>query len=173
MRLSLSLVIAVCLVGCGSSDDNMGSVDMSASAMDLAGGGTADLSMVTPFNMPGKVFCYDNLLCSTSSANPVCCDARADGGFSDTCVASVAACTASDPQATAYQCGQAADCGSGMVCCGTIGTSKSGKMFFQGTTCAASCGSGQTQLCVTAAECKTGTSCVGQSITGRDVGLCK
>ena len=61
-----------------------------------------------------------------------------------------------------------------MVCCGDLGTSKSGKKFFKDTVCAASCSSTQTQLCVTAKECKTsGAMCVGQAISGRDVGLCQ
>jgi len=53
------------------------------------------------------------------------------------------------------------------------GMSSSGKEYLDGTSCAASCPSGQTQLCVTASECKTGTSCVGADLTGRDVGLCQ
>ncbi|MCU1280358.1 MAG: hypothetical protein JWM53_3904 [bacterium] len=176
MRLSSSLVFAICVVGCGDSGSTTAPVDLSAAAPDLAtGGGTAaDMKMVTPYNMPGKVFCYGSLTCSTTSASPVCCDTRADGGFSDACVATVAGCAAMDPQARAYQCGQAADCGSGMVCCGTTGMSGSGKPFLSATTCAASCTSAQAQLCVTAAECKTaGASCAGQTLSGRDVGVCK
>jgi hypothetical protein len=149
----------------------MGAADMQV-AMDLTGGG--DLTAVTPFNMPGQVFCYGGPLCSTTSASPVCCDSKTDGGFSESCVANAAACLAMDAQAKTFACGQKADCGGGMVCCGSIGMSSSGKKFFMSTSCAASCGTGQTQLCVTAAECSTsGAHCVGQTITGRDVGLCQ
>ncbi len=170
MRTLMSFLIVACFVGCGNSDNasDMG-LDMSASA-DLSG--SHDMTMIAPFNMPGQVFCYGTLLCATNSATPVCCDAKTDGGFSDTCTS--AATCAADTQATAYACGQAADCGSGMVCCGDIGMSSSGKKFFKGTSCAASCTSAQTQLCVTAGECKaSGVSCVGQAISGRDVGLCQ
>jgi hypothetical protein len=147
--------------------------DLSGAVQDLSMSG-ADAKMVKPFNMPGTVDCYSGLTCSRASANPVCCDAPgADGGFSDTCVASSAACKAMSSKATPYECGQAADCGAGMVCCGDIGKSMSGKSFFNSTTCAASCTGTETQLCVTATECKTGTMCVGAAIVGRDVGLCQ
>lgn len=175
-RFPLLLILAACFTGCGDSGSTSAPVDLSAAAADLAtGGGPAvDMRTVTPYNMPGKVFCYGSLTCSTTSASPVCCDTRADGGFSDACVATVSACTAMDPQARAYQCGQAADCGTGMVCCGTTGMSGSGKQFLSATTCAASCTGTQTQLCVTATECKTsGASCVGEAISGRDIGVCK
>ncbi|HEX8950668.1 MAG TPA: hypothetical protein VF945_02430 [Polyangia bacterium] len=136
---------------------------------------SGDMTMVTPFNMPGFVFCYSGPLCSTTSATPICCDIKnPDGGFNNSCVATAGACTAIDPQAKTFACGQAADCGAGMVCCGDIGTSNSGKKFFNSTTCAASCGSTLKQLCVTKAECTaTGVSCVGQTITGRNVGICQ
>ena len=174
MRATL-LLMAACLVGgCGgnnNSSDGGGGADMHV-ATDMTAGG--DMTAVTPFNMPGKVFCYSGPLCSTSSAMPICCDSKGDGGFSDTCVATAAACVAMDAQAKTFACGQAADCGTGMVCCGDIGTSNSGKKFFSSTVCAASCTSTETQLCVTASECKTsGASCVGQTITGRNVGLCQ
>jgi hypothetical protein len=104
----------------------------------------------------------------------VCCDSKTDGGFADTCVPNAQACLAMDSQAKTFACGQAADCGTGMICCGTIGMSSSGKKFFSSTSCAASCATGDTQLCVAASECKTaGAHCVGQTITGRDVGLCQ
>jgi hypothetical protein len=170
----LTVIAVACIAGCGDSGSStdMGMADMQ-SGMDLSAS-SGDLLMVTPFNMPGSVFCYSGALCSTSSATPVCCDSKTDGGFADSCVANAAACLAMDSQAKTFACGQAADCGQGMVCCGAIGTSGSGKKFFTSTTCAASCGSGETQLCVSATECKTsGAHCVGQTITGRDVGLCQ
>ncbi len=172
MRTLVALAAVTCVVGCGNSGStsDMG-IDMSASA-DLSA--SRDMTMVTPFNMPGQVYCYSGPLCGTTSATPVCCDSKTDGGFADSCVASAAACLAMDSQAKTFACGQAADCGSGMVCCGDIGTSMSGKKFFNSTTCAASCTGTQTQLCVTASECKaSGVSCVGQTITGRNVGLCQ
>ena len=128
MRLTVLAIVVACVAGCGGdsgTSTDLGAADLSASAVDLTT--AADLSMVAPFNMPGKVFCYTGPMCSTTSANPVCCDSRGDGGFVDTCVASAAACTTMDAQAKAYACGQAADCGSGMVCCGVIGMSGSGK----------------------------------------------
>jgi hypothetical protein len=166
------------LVGCGSSSNNSSedlakSEDLKGFEMDLSAeidGG----KMVTPYNMPGEIDCYSGPKCSTTSSTPICCDAPADGGFSDTCVASVAACTATGSSATPYQCGQAADCTGGMLCCANTKTSSSsGKTLFKSTVCAASCPSPEIQLCVTAAECKTGTQCVGQSIEGRDVGVCQ
>jgi len=167
MRLSLALVVAACIAGCGTSDNGSDMGGDLAVSMDMTAG--VDMTMVKPFNMAGSVYCYGTLLCATSSPSmKVCCDNRADGGFSDTCVANANAC----PGGKTFACGQAADCPASQVCCGDIGTSSSGKKFFNDTVCAASCGSSQTQLCVTAAECKSGTTCVGQSITGRDVGLC-
>lgn len=172
MRL-LPLIAVTCFIGCNNSSTSadMGGPDLQA-PMDFAVQG--DLSAVAPFNMPGQIDCYNGPLCSTTSATPVCCDARVDGGFTDNCVASATACLAIDPKAKPFACGQAADCGAGMICCGSTGTSSSGKTFFKSTQCATMCASGDTQLCVTATECKTaGAHCLGQSITGRDVGLCK
>lgn len=174
MRLIMTLFI-VAASGCGDSGSasDLGPADLHVSVMDLSAS-SADMTMIAPFNMPGKVFCYTGPLCSTTSASPVCCDSKTDGGFADTCVANAAACLAMDSQAKSFQCGQAADCGAGMVCCGDIGMATSGKPFFTSTTCAASCPSGQTQLCVAASECKaSGVSCVGQTITGRNIGLCQ
>ena len=134
-----------------------------------------DAHPVVPFNMPGMVYCYGTLTCSTTSATPLCCDAEgSDGGFSDTCVADVPTCTATDATAKTFQCGQAADCGAGMVCCGSLGTATSGSSFFNSTTCAASCPAGDTQLCVADGECQTsGTTCMAKDISGRAVGLCQ
>lgn len=175
MRLDLTFVLVMsCFAGCGGSNDTPADLSMSADlhvAADLSGG-SGDLSAVAPFNMPGKVFCYNGPLCTTSGATPVCCDSKTDAGFADTCVANAAACTAMDSTAKTFACGQAADCGAGMVCCGTGGTSSGGKPFLDSTACAASCATGETQLCVTAAECKTGTTCAGMDVTGRDVGYC-
>lgn len=176
MKTSLLLVAAACLVGCGDSNNanDMGTADLSASAgADLSA--SADMTMVQPFNMPGSVFCYSGPLCSTTSAMPICCDSKnPDGGFADSCVATATACTAMDPKAKTFACGQAADCGSGQICCGSLGMSSTGKTFFNSTYCAASCTGTDKQLCVTATECKaSGVSCVGQTITGRDVGLCQ
>jgi hypothetical protein len=175
MRLVLAFIAAAFVTGCGNSETatDQGVVADLQVSMDLSAT-SGDMTMVSPFNMPGKVFCYGGPLCSTTSATPICCDSKTDGGFSTSCVATAAACLATDAQAKTFRCGQAADCGGGMICCGTIGTSGSGKKFFTSTTCAASCASGDTQLCVTATECKaSGVSCVGQAITGRDVGLCQ
>ena len=126
------------------------------------------MTAIQPYNMPGKIFCYGSLTCS--SPMQVCCDLRvsADGGssFMTSCAANAAACPTG---AATYECGQAADCGSGQVCCGTQGTSGKG---LKSTQCAASCGTGQIQLCVTKTECKTGTMCVGADLSGRDVGVC-
>ncbi len=175
MRIITLGFFAMCLAGCGNSNETPADLssahDMSAAVDMTAGGG--DMTSVQPFNMAGKVFCYGGPLCSTSSATPVCCDGKVDGGFTDTCVASANACSTMDSSAHSYACGQAADCTPGQICCGATGTSGSGKMFLDGTTCATSCPAGQTQLCVTASECKTGTSCKGADITGRDVGLCQ
>jgi hypothetical protein len=168
MRISIFFLTTLCFVACGSSSsptgDSGGPSDMSASAMDAG-----DMKVVTPYNKPGKVDCYQGLTCSTPGSTPICCDSAVDGGFTDTCVAS-GGCSGG----TAYQCGQAADCTTGLICCGDIGTSKSGKSYFRGTSCAATCPSGNTQLCVTASECKaSGVQCVGTTISGRDVGLCQ
>jgi len=139
--------------------------------MDMTG--STDMKTVTPYNMPGKVDCYGTP-CTVASANPVCCDAPVDGGdFSDTCVASAQACLAMSSSAKTFACGQAADCTAGQICCGNIGMSSSGKSYFVSTMCAPSCPSGNTQLCVTANECKSGTQCTGAYISGRDVGLCQ
>jgi hypothetical protein len=172
MRLSLAIVFATGLACCGNSEEgaDSGAMDLSV-PMDMSA--SSDMPMVVPFNMPGSIDCYGST-CSTSSASPVCCDSSVDGGFTDTCVASSSACLAMDPQAKAFQCGQAADCSGGQVCCGNLGTSNSGKSYFVATACAASCSSGQTQLCVSTGECKAaGVQCVGATISGRDVGLCK
>jgi hypothetical protein len=181
MRCSLiafsTLVVgSLSLLGCGGSslskNDFSALADLSA-ARDLSAS-QPDMKTITPYNMPGMVYCYDSTPCSTSSASPVCCDAPADGGFADTCVASEAACTTASSEAHAYQCGQAADCGAGRVCCGAITVSSSGASHFTGTSCAASCGTGQTQLCVAASDCTiSDTSCMGKSVSGRDVGLCQ
>jgi hypothetical protein len=182
MRLSTlfsgTVFSALAFLGCGggsgqTTHDLAMKSDLAVVAGDMSAT-AADMKAVTPYNMVGSVFCYASTACSTTSANPICCDAEGDGGFTDTCVASAAACTASDSAAHAYQCGQAADCGSGMVCCGTITTSGTSSSHLYATTCAASCGSGETQLCVTSSECTTsGTTCVGKDITGRDVGVCQ
>jgi hypothetical protein len=165
------------VVGCGDTTSNtsdMPTPDMSVTTHDMAMSGGSDMTMVVPFNMPGQVDCYNSPTCATASATPVCCDSKTDGGFTDNCVASAQACLATDPQAKTFACGQAADCGGGMICCGTIGTSGSGKQFFTSTQCAASCAAGDTQLCVADAECKAAsTHCNGITISGRDVGLCK
>ena len=172
----LLLAATLSVVGCNdaaTTNDMAVAADMHA-ASDLTASASGDMTAVAPFNMPGSIFCYSGPVCSTTSASPVCCDSRTDGGFADTCVASAASCLAMDSQAKTFQCGQAADCGAGMICCGSVGTSSSGKPFLNSTSCAASCASGDKQLCVAASECKTsGASCVGQSITGRDIGLCQ
>lgn len=180
MRLTFICILAAGVVGCGSNTTNgdMSGADMQSNAsMDMAAGG-GDAKMVTIYNMPGKIYCYSGTPCSTTSTTPVCCDSKTgpDASFIDSCTATAMACLAMDPKAKTFACGQAADCtGMGMICCGTTGTSKSGTAFLASTQCAASaCASGDTQLCVSDAECKTaGTHCVGQSITGRDIGLCK
>jgi hypothetical protein len=178
MRSSFMLGLAFALAACGGSSnkpldmtsgDQSVPPDQSVAAVDMT-------KIVTPYNMPGSVYCYSSTACTTPGGSSVCCDAAGDGGFTDTCVATIAACTTGDPSAHAYQCGQAADCGSGMVCCGTVATSASGSMHFSGTgtTCAASCAAGDTQLCVSNTECATsGTTCVGKEVSGRDVGLCQ
>lgn len=174
MHRSLFLGLAFFLVACGGGSTKTSLPDFTTGPQDLSASPSPDLAMapVTPYNDPGNVFCYGTLTCSTTGAAPVCCDEKGDGGsYTDTCVANAAACSGMD--STTYACGQAADCGTGMVCCGTIGTSSSGKPYFSGTTCEASCGSGETQLCVTAGECTSGTSCTGQEISGRKVGLCQ
>lgn len=176
MRPLLFIALACGIVGCG---DNNSSSDMSAAADLSAGGGdlsgAPDMTAIMPFNMPGTIFCYDTNCMTSNASMKVCCDSKnPDGGFVDSCVASAGACTATDPMAKTFECGQAADCGTGKVCCGSIGMSSSGKKFFNSTTCAASCTSMQTQLCVTASECTSSTAkCVGQVITGRAVGLCQ
>jgi hypothetical protein len=169
-----TLIFVVAVIGCGDNTTDNGSNDMAVPVIKDMAMAPDGMTPVTPFNMPGKVDCYQGLTCTVGSASPICCDAKVDGGtFTDTCVASSAACTASDPKATAYECGQAADCGAGKICCGDIGTSMtSGKKFFRSTSCQTACPGMQTQLCVTAGECKTGTMCTGASISGRDVGLC-
>jgi hypothetical protein len=172
----LLFIALTCIVGCGdsnsSNDQSVADLSMSAGA-DLSAS-APDMTVIMPYNMPGKVFCYSGPACVTPGATSVCCDSRTDGGFADTCVASTAACLAMDSTAKVFECGQAADCAGNKVCCGDIGTSTSGKKFFNSTSCAASCTGTQTQLCVTAAECKaSGVSCVGQSITGRAIGLCQ
>lgn len=175
MRTSLFFSFVFALAACGGgsthSDMSMKSVDLSMGP-DLSASQPDMTKPVTPYNMPGMVFCYDAPACSTSSAMAVCCDAAgADGGFSDTCVANANACAGTGSRT--YACGQAADCTTGQVCCGTTKTSSSGKLELTGTNCAASCATGQTQLCVTAGECSTsGATCAGQDASGRDVGLC-
>jgi hypothetical protein len=142
--------------------------DMNAAA-DMAVTGT-DMKVIAPFNMPGEVDCY-GITCSTTGADPICCDSQVDGGFTDTCVASAGACTGSS--AKTFACGQKADCSGGQVCCGDIGKATSGKQYFKSTTCAASCASPETQLCVNGSECLSGGNCVGADISGRNVGLCQ
>ena len=193
MRTSLFFVAAACLFACSSSSTTASYTDAGTAPVDAAGGmdsamppadaagGMDAAPPVMPFNMAGSVFCYGSLTCSTMSAAPVCCDAKVsvDGGtatFTDTCVASAAACAAMSTMATSYQCGQSADCASAMVCCGALGMSSSGKAFFTSTTCAATCPSSATsaQLCASNSDCTTsGQTCVGKAISGRDVGLCQ
>ena len=176
MRPLLFIALTCVAVGCGDSNgsSDQGVADLSMSSADLSAS-VPDMMTVMPYNMPGKVFCYTGPACTTPGAASVCCDSKgADGGFTDSCVASAAVCTNSDPMAKTFECGQAADCGGSKVCCGNITTLSSGKKSFSSTVCAASCTSTQTQLCVTAAECTaSGAKCVGQSITGRAVGLCQ
>ena len=176
MRPLLFIALACGIVGCGdnnnSSSDMSASADLSASGGDLSG--APDMTTIMPFNMPGTIFCYDTNCMTSTPSMSVCCDSRVDGGFNDSCVASSAACLAMDSTAKVFECGQAADCGSGKICCGDIGTSSKGKQFFNSTTCATSCTGTQIQLCVTASECTSSTAkCVGQVITGRAVGLCQ
>lgn len=175
MRPLLFIALACGVVGCGDNNNSsdQGVADLSMSGGDLSA--SADMTMVMPFNMPGTIFCYDTNCMTSNASMKVCCDAKnPDGGFVDSCVASAATCTATNPMAATFECGQAADCGGGKICCGDIGMSASGKKFFKSTTCSATCTSMQSQLCVTAAECTTsGAKCVGQTITGRNVGLCQ
>lgn len=175
MRVSFVVLVLLGAAACGDDSAVTPPVDLSMTVSnDMAVvQSQPDIKTVTPFNMPGSVDCYSGPKCSTASATPICCDAKADGGFSDTCVASTGACMAIDPKAKVFACGQAADCGAGMVCCGDNGMASSGKPFIDNSVCAASCtGKTPTQLCVTAAECKTGTTCVGQTVSGRDIGVC-
>jgi hypothetical protein len=178
MRLTMILVGALVAVGCGNNNnpDGGAGVDMSM-AVDMSGSSSGgDMAGGTkPDNTPGMIFCY-GATCMTSSAAPVCCSSKgapgSDGGFLDTCVATSADCVGGT-QDTPYECGQAADCKSG-ICCGSIGMTTKGTPFFNSTKCEASCASGETQLCVTATECKTsGAMCAGQKISGRNIGLCK
>jgi hypothetical protein len=168
----LLFIALTCVVGCGDSNSSsdQGVADLSVPGADLPAA-VPDMTTVMPYNMPGKVFCYSGPACTTPGSTS---DSRTDGGFADTCVASAGACLAMDSTAKTFECGQAADCGGTKVCCGDITTSNSGKKVFNSTSCAASCTGTQVQLCVTAGECKaSGVSCVGQTITGRAVGLCQ
>jgi hypothetical protein len=185
MRTILGLLLVLTAASCGS--DTVTPIDAApvvvpdaplivadAPTTPTADAMRVDAHPVMPFNMPGMVYCYGMLTCSTTSAMPVCCDSPdGDGGFGDTCTADIASCTAMGTMARAFQCGQAADCGAGMQCCGQLGMSSGGNPFFNGTTCSATCAATDTQLCIADGDCTGGLHCMAKRISGRNVGLCQ
>jgi hypothetical protein len=93
-----------------------------------------------------------------------------------TCEASGTACATGD---TDWQCDDASECGSGMVCCaaatwhaGAAGCENyvSG---FKGSHCAASCATGEITICQQATSCSGGTTCTPTAIKGNSVGVCQ
>jgi hypothetical protein len=117
----------------------------------------------------GIINCYGASSCDTTASPPLgCCDERVDGGYIDQCVSTASMCTGS--QAKFIQCTDPSDCANG-ICCGSFGTSSSGRPFFNGSVCAQSCTAPQLQLCIASGDCVTG-SCVPATISGLALGRC-
>lgn len=162
--------------GTGTQDTGTGTQDTGTSMTDTGipshNAGHTDAATtaadVQLMSTPGHIFCFSTPACS--GATPVCCDASADGGFTDTCVANLAACAA---PAHAFVCEETADCMGGQVCCTHVGMSSRGTPFIDATTCAASCtGATTQQLCKADSGCPSGMHCMAQRISGRNIGIC-
>jgi hypothetical protein len=99
------------------------------------------------------------------------------------CAATGSACSnggTSEAGATDIPCEVPQDCAmAGMACCAIGGspTLVAGCGYYQerglsGTTCAASCGAGQFQLCGTNTDCPMGMTCTGFKSKGMQLGFC-
>ena|SRR5581483_767634 len=123
----------------------------------------------TQFHLSCWIYCFGTPACN--GATPICCDASGpDGGFTDTCVASLMACPS---PSHAVQCEETADCMGGQVCCTHVGMSSRGTPYINGTACAASCaGTNNQQMCKADAGCPAGMHCMAQRISGRNIGIC-
>jgi hypothetical protein len=123
-----------------------------------------------PFGTPpaGKTSLY-------CPAMQTCCEPTSG---TSTCQAS-STCATGD---TAWTCGAPIDCGSGMVCCGngTVETQAPCGTYpafayaseFKGTSCAASCGAMQFEVCGASTDCPSGMTCVAIKAKGNDFGYC-
>ena len=107
-----------------------------------------------------------NLLCDAGTQ--VCC--IADGGTKETCTIAPPTDGGKPPPnactATKMACDEAADCPSGQICCGFVGT---GGGF--ATSCQTSCGTGL-QFCHGSAECVSGQCTVLPQCHGVTIETC-
>jgi hypothetical protein len=123
---------------------------------------------VVLMSTPSAVFCFGAGSC-TGGPTPVCCDSHVDGGFTDTCVATPAAC-----RGDAFECDDGTDCFDG-VCCATTGFNASGGLILLGSRCTTlpetGCRTPERQVCADPGQC-SGNPCVPMHASGRDIGLC-
>ncbi len=114
---------------------------------------------------PNQVYCGDTAgqLCA---AGDVCCGAWS-GSWSYACSSS--SCGLGQ---NSFTCNEKADCSGGNVCCATYAPLSSN---LNGSSCRSSCRSWQVQLCMTDAECGSGTCSFGsvQGASNQTIGVCK
>jgi len=111
----------------------------------------------------------------------VCCVTKSDAGRDwNSCTAS-SACSFDAGAVRKFECVQASDCTGGTVCCGLGATEPKPQCSYdqaadfkhKGTACKASCGTGETKICNSNADCATGTTCRPTTIWGTYVGTCR
>ena len=93
---------------------------------------------------------------SCASPNPFCCESNVSldgakaGGLVGTCLAAPSSCA----NATAVtQCDSSINCGGGQVCCRLVSSGITSQL------CELTCAMGETQLCVSAADCVADEQC--------------
>jgi len=115
----------------------------------------------------------------TTSCAPgqTCCEYPV--GAPSTCVARGTMCpTMGGVSAVSWECDAPSQCGGGAMCCGN-GTPmvRPGCSYFevrpaQGTSCAATCGTGQYVVCEANSDCPTGRTCTPLKSEGQSIGFC-
>jgi hypothetical protein len=132
---------------------------------DTAEGGASSGSAAAPAvdggpipSDPGMLQC-GSMTCNTSEKS--CCHRTGDAGV-DECIGPNGSCS----NGTTLRCDEASDCETGLVCCGTFGS----------TSCASACGGPSYQVCRTDGECGTNVDagaakkCILQTCGGTPVG---
>ena len=173
-----------------------GGLDAAMDAPDAAADGPVDsgndaaeasCSSISTLHAPpttgSTIYCpfsgYDggaNAYCAAQIQH--CCETRNAGSGLSSCEPTSTACGGMNYYD--WQCEDpVADCGSGQVCCAAgsfnLGAPGCGNYLsgFSGSQCAATCPTGQLQLCTTSMECGTGRSCFPVRIGGNQIGVCE